>query len=392
VSDANQSDVQLNDAFKRLEAQVAENQSGSTRTRPSESSASVNSVPSSGANISGIVGTILGLVALGVASFAAYNSWQVKEVLGQSNATAQISDLSGRLSQLTQQVNRSEGNFSGVVTQLEATSTANDAALLAIEERVSEVVAGLRQQLGTSSEDWLIAEAEYLLRLANQRVAMEDDAAGAIKLFEAADQIIREAEGIVAFELREAIAMDIAALRGVSNVDIQGIFVELGALAGQIDVLEQKRLQYVPPVIAEQNATESEQQSLTARALAFLVRIGDRLASLVDYRNDGESIKPILPPEEEYYLKQNLALKIQLVQLGLLRGNQEIYEQSLLDAVEWVDQYFNSEASLTLSVRESLARLSGVDVSRNLPEVSGSLREIRKLMSQFHESADRAAP
>jgi uroporphyrin-3 C-methyltransferase len=352
----------------------------------------VNSVPSSGANISGIVGTILGLVALGVASFAAYNSWQVKEVLGQSNATAQISDLSGRLSQLTQQVNRSEGNFSGVVTQLEATSTANDAALLAIEERVSEVVAGLRQQLGTSSEDWLIAEAEYLLRLANQRVAMEDDAAGAIKLFEAADQIIREAEGIVAFELREAIAMDIAALRGVSNVDIQGIFVELGALAGQIDVLEQKRLQYVPPVIAEQNATESEQQSLTARALAFLVRIGDRLASLVDYRNDGESIKPILPPEEEYYLKQNLALKIQLAQLGLLRGNQEIYEQSLLDAVEWVDQYFNSEASLTLSVRESLARLSGVDVSRNLPEVSGSLREIRKLMSQFHESADRAAP
>jgi uroporphyrin-3 C-methyltransferase len=392
VSDANQSDVQLNDAFKRLEAQVAENQSGSTRTRPSESSASVNSVPSSGANISGIVGTILGLVALGVASFAAYNSWQVKEVLGQSNATAQISDLSGRLSQLTQQVNRSEGNFSGVVTQLEATSTANDAALLAIEERVSEVVAGLRQQLGTSSEDWLIAEAEYLLRLANQRVAMEDDAAGAIKLFEAADQIIREAEGIVAFELREAIAMDIAALRGVSNVDIQGIFVELGALAGQIDVLEQKRLQYVPPVIAEQNATESEQQSLTARALAFLVRIGDQLASLVDYRNDGESIKPILPPEEEYYLKQNLALKIQLAQLGLLRGNQEIYEQSLLDAVEWVDQYFNSEASLTLSVRESLARLSGVDVSRNLPEVSGSLREIRKLMSQFHESADRAAP
>jgi uroporphyrin-3 C-methyltransferase len=392
VSDANQSDVQLNDAFKRLEAQVAENQSGSTRTRPSESSASVNSVPSSGANISGIVGTILGLVALGVASFAAYNSWQVKEVLGQSNATAQISDLSGRLSQLTQQVNRSEGNFSGVVTQLEATSTANDAALLAIEERVSEVVAGLRQQLGTSSEDWLIAEAEYLLRLANQRVAMEDDAAGAIKLFEAADQIIREAEGIVAFELREAIAMDIAALRGVSNVDIQGIFVELGALAGQIDVLEQKRLQYVPPVIAEQNATESEQQSLTARALAFLVRIGDRLASLVDYRNDGESIKPILPPEEEYDLKQNLALKIQLAQLGLLRGNQEIYEQSLLDAVEWVDQYFNSEASLTLSVRESLARLSGVDVSRNLPEVSGSLREIRKLMSQFHESADRAAP
>lgn len=392
MSDANQSDVQLNDAFKRLEAQVAENQSGSTRTRPSESSASVNSVPSSGANISGIVGTILGLVALGVASFAAYNSWQVKEVLGQSNATAQISDLSGRLSQLTQQVNRSEGNFSGVVTQLEATSTANDAALLAIEERVSEVVAGLRQQLGTSSEDWLIAEAEYLLRLANQRVAMEDDAAGAIKLFEAADQIIREAEGIVAFELREAIAMDIAALRGVSNVDIQGIFVELGALAGQIDVLEQKRLQYVPPVIAEQNATESEQQSLTARALAFLVRIGDRLASLVDYRNDGESIKPILPPEEEYYLKQNLALKIQLAQLGLLRGNQEIYEQSLLDAVEWVDQYFNSEASLTLSVRESLARLSGVDVSRNLPEVSGSLREIRKLMSQFHESADRAAP
>lgn len=389
MSDANQSDVQLNDAFKRLEAQVEENQSNPVKGKSSHSD--TRSKPSSSGSISGVLGILFALIALGVASFSAYTSWQLQEQARLSTSSQQISELSGQVSDLGQQLDRSARNFEGVMSQIEATSAANDASLLAMEERVAGVVAELQQQLGTSSEDWLLAEAEYLLRLANQRVAMEDDAAGAIRLFQAADQIIREAEGVIGFELRKAIAKDIAALRGVSSADVQGIFVELGAVAEQIDRLEQKRLTYVAPVFDATDQVTAEQGAM-GRILAFLSRIGSRLATLVDYRNDGESIKPILPPEEEYYLKQNLALKIQLAQLGLLRGNQEIYSQSLSDAVSWIDTNFNAESAITISARESLSRLAVIEISRNLPEVSGSLREIRKLMAQFHQAADRVEP
>lgn len=391
MSDAKQSDVQLNDAFKRLEAQVAENQSAQPKSGRTESGTRERPTPAAGGGVSGLLGILLALIALGVASFAAYNTWQLQESARLSTESQQVSELSGRVSMLSQQLDLSKQDIAGLISQMEATSTANDATLLAMEERVAGVVAELRQQLGTTSEDWLLAEAEYLLRLANQRVAMEDDVSGAIGLFQAADQIVREAEGVVAFDLREAIARDVAALRGVSSADVQGIFVELGAVADQIDQLQQKRLRYTPPAIEDDNSTPAEQGAMD-KIFAFLSRLGQRLGTLVDYRNDGESIKPILPPEEEYYLKQNLALKLQLAQLGLLRGNQSIYEQSLQDSIEWVDGNFSADSAVTQSVRESLTRLAAIDVSRNLPDVSGSLREIRKLMTQFHQAADRVQP
>ena len=391
MTDAKQSDVQLNEAFERLEAQVAENQSASSDGRTSAAKGKRPERQPGGANISGVLGMLLGLIALGVASFAAYTVWQMQEQDQQAVTAQQLSRLSEQVVQLQLQQDRVEQGFVAAREELNATANANETALQAMEARVGGVVAELKQELGTSSEDWLLAEAEYLLRLANQRVAMEDDVAGAIKLFQAADQIIREAQGVVAFDLREAIADDIAALRSVSNADVQGIFVELGALARQVDRLQQKRLEYAPGKV-ELEVTDAAEQSTLDKILSFLGGIGARLATLVDYRNDGESIKPILPPEEEYYLKQNLTLKIQLAQLGLLQGNQAIYQQSLADAVDWVDLYFSSDASLTMSVREGLTRLSSIEINRNVPEVSGSLREIRQLMNEFHKAPDRAAP
>jgi uroporphyrin-3 C-methyltransferase len=391
VSDDKQSDVQLNEAFERLEAQVAENQNTSPEGSSGPAKGKRPEHQPGRMNISGVLGMLLGLIALGVASFAAFTVMQMQQQDQQATTTEQLSRVSEQLAQLKQQQNQAEQRFTTVRQELVATTNANDEALQAMESRVGGVVAELKQQLGTSSEDWLLAEAEYLLRLANQRVAMEDDAAGAIKLFQAADQIIREAEGVVAFDLRQAIANDIAALRSVSNADVQGIFVELGALAGQVDRLEQKRLEYAPTE-ATKAVIENAEQNALDKILAFLSGIGARLATLVDYRDDGESIKPILPPEEEYYLKQNLTLKIQLAQLGLLQGNQAIYEQSLTDAISWVDQYFNPDASLTISIREGLTRLSNIEIGRNLPEVSGSLHEIRQLMNEFHKTPDRAAP
>ena len=69
----------------------------------------------------------------------------------------------------------------------------------------------------TNREDWLMAEAEYLLRLANQRVLIERSATSAVGLLESADAIMEQvAAGLgdpELFAIRRAIAQDLAALR-----------------------------------------------------------------------------------------------------------------------------------------------------------------------------------
>lgn len=394
-------DVELNEAFERLEQQVVEN----NETKPAASSSSPKTAPdvspdpatsSKSGGVSGVLGILLALVALGVASFGAYTAWQLQEQLQQEGQTSETSDsqieaLSGDVTRLQNQLKVSDQRFGAVQTELARitnAASATDSSITAVESRVATAMTDLKQQLGTSSEDWLLAEAEYLLRLANQRIVMEDDVAGAIALFESADKIIKEAEGVVAFDLRQSIANDIIALQSVSNADIQGVFVRLGAIVGQVESLEQKHIKFESATAVA--VTETPDQTFTTKALALLERGFQRITSMVDYRSGGEIVRPILPPQEEYFLKQNLLLKVQLAQLGLLKGNQAIFEQSLNDAVTWIDQYFDADLPLTKNVRETLFTLSQTKIERELPDVSGSLREIRKLMARFHDTGERS--
>jgi uroporphyrin-3 C-methyltransferase len=398
-------DVELNEAFERLERQVVENnETTPAAASPSspKSGSDVRKTPvSSGesGSVSGVLGVLLGLVALGVGSFGAYTAWQLQEQLQLEEQTtetiyaSQIESLSGNMTRLQNQLKTSDQQLGVVqtdVAQLFSVTSATDSSVTAVESRVATAMTELKQQLGTSSEDWLLAEAEYLLRLANQSIVMEDDVAGSIALFESADKIVKEAEGIIAFDLRQAIANDIAALQSVSNADIQGIFVRLGAIAGQVESLEQKHLKFESA--APSAATEAPDQTFATQALTLLERGFLRITNMVDYRSGGEIVRPILPPQEEYFLKQNLLLKIQLAQLGLLKGNQAIFEQSLNDAITWLDQYFDADLPLTKNVRETLSTLSQTGIERELPDVSGSLREIRELMSRFHDIGERSKP
>lgn len=406
ASEDNKQDAELDEAFARLEKQVADNQATENEKGDETEQATVSEKSTSGtisrktpkapeasgqgSGFTGVLSLLFALVALGLGSYGAYTSWLLNE--SKAGSAAEVQTLNSEIASLNDQISQLQTNQTGasdlLKAELESFSAKQQADASDIETRIANSVAELRQQIGTTSEDWLLAEAEYLLRLANQRVLMEDDVAGAISLFEAADKIISEAEGVVAFSLREAIANDIATLKALSQTDVDGIFVQLGAVAAQVPALGQKKLSFEsevgPAPAAEQDRT------LLQATQHLLQRFGARLASLVDFRRDGEVVTPILPPNEEYYLKQNLLLKIQLAQLGLLRGNQEIYAQSLGDASAWVNQYFDLESPRTVSVATTLGELSGRQVEREKPDVSSSLREIRKLMANFHEAAGRS--
>ena len=111
----------------------------------------------------------------------------------------------------------------------------------------TELRAELNEGLGTSGEDWLLAEVEYLIRLANQRVLMERDVSGALSLLSSADEIVEQTTGIAAYELRESLAYDIANLKAVSDLDTDGIFLSLSAMASQVTELRRKQPELSPP-------------------------------------------------------------------------------------------------------------------------------------------------
>ncbi len=288
--------------------------------------------------------------------------------------SVELSSLAARMGDFEDQVNAVDPNV--ILSKV-------DDALVAQRAEVREL-------MGPAREDWLLAESEYLLRLASQRLLMDRDVPSAIALIQSADDTLADARGLKIFELRASLAEDLASLGAVAELDTEGIFLRLNALISRVDVLQQRQLTYRKDVQALPETQVDGSVTLIQRLTGMLSAIGDQIAGLVDYRVSDERIRPVLPAKEEYYLRQNLVMKYQLAQLALLRGKQEIFVASVGDARVWVSRYFDDQDVETSAVLTTLNDLENIDITREIPDVSVSLRLVREVQRRGEPSIDGA--
>lgn len=266
---------------------------------------------------------------------------------------------------------------SGIESQLAAlsreTTTALDAASAEQAERLAEnqdaVLKSLQEALSAappSQREWKMAEAEYLLRIANHRVLMEQDSTGALQLLQAADQIMAELDDFALHQVRARLADEIIALRQVRRDDVQGIYLRLEAIKSQLDSLPLPQPEYLQGV-DEQQSEESVWATLLDEMKQFV-----RVRSL----NSQEALQPLLAPEEIRYLELNLRLALEQAQLATLKRQQEVYEQSLLNVRRWLVDHADIEDSRTKALLETVDELLLFELARPLPEISGSLTEL----------------
>ena len=412
IAESTTLDKRLDEAFTQLENEADETElqknskpnntqsaKGGSVEKVKDKRSSSEEAPKSGGGILVTFAMLFSLIALVVAGYAAYLVYESSQALGQSRAAVQalenklanqqeisdqkIGQLAGELKQTRDQLTDSLENESTAIAELHS-SVAN-----ATEQLRAELKADLDEGLGTSGEDWLLAEVEYLIRLANQRVLMERDVGGALSLLSSADEIVEQTSGTAAFDLREALALDIANLEAVTDLDTDGVFLSLSAMSSQVPQLQRKRPEMSRT--ADVPVVTTEGLNFYQQFLAVANNIATRVLNSVDYRRDGVAITPILPPKEEYYLRQNLVLKFEMAQLALLRNDGAVYKASLAEARAWVAEHFIGSDPKTVAILSSLNKASDVVVDRELPNISGSLRAARDLMNRFHQQDSRGA-
>lgn len=404
-------DKRLDEAFTQLEKEsddIPSSNSGSKNSQASNTG-SVSTVTENKANTDGSTkrgaglivsfGMLISILALVVAGYAAYLIYEINSEL--KDARTSVRSLETELANLKRTSDQKIEQLSVVLEQTTAsiaqTREAENTAIadlgasfeVATEQLRTELRAELNEGLGTSGEDWLLAEVEYLIRLANQRVLMERDVSGALSLLSSADEIVEQTSGIAAYELRESLAYDIANLKAVSDLDTDGIFLSLSAMASQVPELRRKQPELSSP--RQTQVENGEAQNFYQQFISLVSNIFGRVLNSVDYRRDGVAITPLLPPKEEYYLRQNLILKFEMAQLALLRNDQPVYHTSLSEAKLWIVNHFIETDPRTIALVTSLDQLMEVEVDRSLPNISGSLRAVRGLLNTLHQQDSRGA-
>lgn len=245
------------------------------------------------------------------------------------------------------------------------------------EQRLEAQNKRLLSMSTTSREDWLLAEAEYLLKLGNQRVVVERNAESAVALFEEADTILRDLADPDLFPLREAIRQDLLALKLSEAIDTEGLFLGLSALAKQVEKL---------PLVPESFSYEVKdlEASDSAQAKTSWQKFVGALQKYYRIIEHDERPTAILPPDATVYLQLNLRFMIERAQLAVLREQPTIYKQSLVEAEHWVTRYFPSSKAAN-AYREELINLQAKKVISPLPDVTDSLELLNGYIESLHK-------
>lgn len=312
-----------------------------------------------------LVGMVAILLALG-AGAGTYLVWQQLEAI-RATQQQELSRLASRAGDLQGEVDR----LSGALSQGLAGARQG-------QEAVQRAVDALQAAERRGREDWVIAEAGHLMRIANDTLHLQRDVDTAIAALMAADVRLRDLGDPAFHAVREPLAREIAALRAVAVPDVAGLTLVLGSLAERVEQIP-LAMQFHGgrgqiPAAAE--VAHPAPDAMDWRA--FLRNVWDDLKSLVVIRRSKEPVGAMLPPDQEYFLRQNLRLKLEAAQLAALRRNEAAYGNSLQTAREWLNAYFDKGAGAVTAMLTEIDRLEQARLNPPLPDISGSLRALRE--------------
>lgn len=283
--------------------------------------------------------------------------------------------------QLTSLSNASEQRISQLIAEQKMViDTQVNNALVEItntsDTRIKQLEAQISALKQNQPSDWLIHEAEYLIRIASRSIVLNKNPKAAIDALKEADLRVKELDEFQYFNIRKLIREDIETLKAMPLLDTNETVISLLALNKQIQSLT---LAWV-----DKKEIPVEVSELTNNIADWKENLKITWDNFVDdyftLRPINANIKPLLSPEYQQNLKENLSLKIQLAIWATTEENQEVYLQSISDIEEWIQKYFDMEKRENLIFYKNIEALKNNIISFNYTVNLLSLKEIRKYL------------
>ncbi len=349
-----------------------------------------------GRSTAAIVALVLVLILAVAGIVAGWWLWQQmsaqQQRLAQLPQSSQVESNTSDIDQLSSQVDQLESQTDQVSQQreqaLEDMKQDLDSQMQQYQDDVNQTLDRVLEQLSsqqqTDESDWVYAEVEYLLKLANQRLQLERDVNGARSLLQTADKRLTEVDNPALTPVRRAIQSELGELNSVPDVDRTGLYLTLMGMQEQVAKLP---LQQDIEQIAAKGGDTSQVEGGWQQQLS---RFGQELKELVVVRKHDQALEALMTPQQESYLRQNVRLQLEQAQLAALQANPELYKASLEKAGALIEGYYDQDSDGVNKILEQLPQLSEKTIHPELPDISESLQKLRDFMKRRQDggSAD----
>jgi uroporphyrin-3 C-methyltransferase len=324
--------------------------------------------------------------ALALALFLAYQLIYLQPFHAQSEyARGLVADMERQvLAEVDAGIADSRLEISALGDQL---SQDNQRARQVMERAVAQSLEAAAKNKPTTPRQWRLAEAAFLLRMANHWLQLEGDVPTALNALLRADEVLVAVQSEGApdeFDLlpvRTALAKEIYALEQFKPADIQGIYLRLQTLGERLPSVRQS-LSLKPAETQEVEST-ADGWSALINELAKFVRITD-IATLVDDEQtlgSQATLDADIGPAQRVAARRRLLSAIERAQVAVLRGQEELYVTSLSQARDAATQ-LGSPADPTINeFVGQLDALATEPLIAPLPTISASLKVLSSVMA-----------
>jgi len=261
------------------------------------------------------------------------------------------------------------------------------AKIALLENRLAEsqsqqaALEALYRELAPSRDEWALTEVEQVLLLASQQLQLAGNVSNALAALQVADQKLQRLDRPQFVPLRRAIGRDMDRLKAVPFVDVPGLSLRLDQAIATVAALPFALEERLP---APPQGEPPKDEPAWRR---FLREVWADLRGLIRIENLDRPEAPLLTPPQQYFLRENLKLRLLAARFDLLFRDQANFRADLGAADAWIKKYFDTRAKSVQSLQTLLKELRATDMSAELPALAGSLDAVRVLQLQREKRA-----
>lgn len=233
-----------------------------------------------------------------------------------------------------------------------------------------------RDAVNRDQRGWIMAEIEYLLRMAITRLQLTYDIQGATQALITADQRLNDLADPSVLQVRKVLSAEITALKSLQRPDIDGAALQLLSISNRLYLLPPARQPASQRLIAEAAAEPPASAS-------FWQQTWTKFKALIGLHKSDAPRSASAIQSELYYIEQLLRFELEAARQGALRLNKEEFDKRLTNARNLLDNHYDRNHEQVIRMRAELATLQESRLIPALPDISGSLYELRKLLSKY---------
>ena len=252
------------------------------------------------------------------------------------------------------------------------------AARLAVSDiKLSEValqrtqLEDLIQSLSRSRDENLVVDIESAVRLAQQQAQLTGSVEPLVAALKSADlRVTRAAQPRLA-QLQRAIARDISRIAAAAVSDTPTLLARIDELLRMADELA--LVNAVADVSAGGMLKREDSETLPNWWERILKLVGEEARNLLRVSRIAQPDAALLSPEQSFFVRENLKLKLLNARLGLLARQLESARADMASASAALNKYFDPGARKTQAAASLMQQIQGQMKTMELPRVDDTL-------------------